>query len=205
VNFSQRFIKRSFDVLFAGLGLLLLWPVMLIIALLIRMVDPGPVIFSQERVGRKGTLFYVHKFRTMSTEQSFRSTVTTLQDPRITPVGAFLRRWKLDELPQLWNVLVGKMSFVGPRPDVQGYADTLTGADRIILTARPGITGPATLKYRNEESLLSKQSNPEHYNREVIWPDKVRINRGYVKNYSFKRDLYYIWQTVVNLRRNHAE
>jgi lipopolysaccharide/colanic/teichoic acid biosynthesis glycosyltransferase len=205
VNFSQRFIKRSFDILFAGLGLLLLWPLMLLIALLIRMVDPGPVIFSQERVGRKGTLFYVHKFRTMSTEQSFRSTVTTLQDPRITPVGAFLRRWKLDELPQLWNVLVGKMSFVGPRPDVQGYADTLTGADRIILTARPGITGPATLKYRNEESLLSKQSNPEHYNREVIWPDKVRINRGYVKNYSFKRDLYYIWQTVVNLRRNHAE
>jgi len=141
----------------------------------------------------------------MSTEQSFRSTVTTLQDPRITPVGAFLRRWKLDELPQLWNVLVGKMSFVGPRPDVQGYADTLTGADRIILTARPGITGPATLKYRNEEALLAKQSNPEHYNREVIWPDKVQLNRGYVKNYSFKRDLYYIWQTVVNLRRNHAE
>jgi lipopolysaccharide/colanic/teichoic acid biosynthesis glycosyltransferase len=205
VTFKQRFIKRSFDILLAAFGLLLLWPLMLLIALMIRIVDPGPVIFSQERVGRKGKLFYVHKFRTMATEQNFQSTVTTLQDPRITTVGGFLRRWKLDELPQLLNVLVGKMSFVGPRPDVPGYADSLRGEDRIILTVRPGITGPATLKYRDEEALLAKQSNPEKYNSEVIWPDKVRLNREYVTNYSFKKDLRYIWQTILNDRQKHNE
>jgi lipopolysaccharide/colanic/teichoic acid biosynthesis glycosyltransferase len=205
VNFRQRFIKRSFDILFAAGGLFLLWPVMLIIALWIYIVNPGPVIFSQERVGRKGKLFYVNKFRTMSTEQSFRSTVTTLHDPRITTIGGFLRRWKLDELPQLWNVLFGKMSFVGPRPDVQGYADGLRGEDRIILTVRPGITGPATLKYRNEEAVLARLSNPEKYNREVIWPDKVRLNREYVASYSFKKDLSYIWRTLLNKRQYHNE
>jgi lipopolysaccharide/colanic/teichoic acid biosynthesis glycosyltransferase len=205
VTFKQRFIKRSFDILLAAFGLLLLWPLMLLIALMIRIVDPGPVIFSQERVGRKGKLFYVHKFRTMTTEQNFQSTVTTLQDPRITTVGGFLRRWKLDELPQLLNVLIGKMSFVGPRPDVPGYADSLRGEDRIILTVRPGITGPATLKYRDEEALLAKQSNPEKYNREVVLPDKVRLNREYVTNYSFKKDLRYIWQTILNDRQNHNE
>jgi lipopolysaccharide/colanic/teichoic acid biosynthesis glycosyltransferase len=196
VTFRQRFIKRGFDILLAALGLLLLWPLILIVALVIRIVDSRPVIFSQGRVGRNGKLFSVHKFRTMSMKQNFQSTVTTLQDSRITPVGKFIRKWKLDELPQLWNVLVGKMSFVGPRPDVQGYADKLLGEDRIILTVRPGITGPATLKYRNEETLLAAQDDPEQYNNEVLWPDKVRLNREYVKNWSFWGDMRLILQTI---------
>jgi lipopolysaccharide/colanic/teichoic acid biosynthesis glycosyltransferase len=196
VTFRQRFIKRGFDILLAALGLLLLWPLILIVALVIRIVDSRPVIFSQGRVGRNGKLFSVHKFRTMSMKQNFQSTVTTLQDSRITPVGKFIRKWKLDELPQLWNVLVGKMSFVGPRPDVQGYADKLLGEDRIILTVRPGITGPATLKYRNEETLLAAQDDPEQYNNEVLWPDKVRLNREYVKNWSFWGDMRLILKTI---------
>jgi len=124
------------------------------------------------------------------------STITTAQDARITRLGAFFRRTKLDELPQLWNVLKGEMSFVGPRPDVPSYVDYLQGEDRMILSVRPGITGPATLKYRNEEELLAQQTDPETYNREVIFPDKVRLNRQYVENYSFWADLAYIWQTI---------
>ncbi len=122
--------------------------------------------------------------------------MTTLGDPRITPLGRRLRHWKVDELPQLFNVLVGQMSFVGPRPDVPGFADVLSGEERVILSVRPGITGPATLKYRDEELLLAAMEDPERYNREVIFPDKVRLNHDYVLHWSFTMDLVYLWRTI---------
>jgi len=138
----------------------------------------------------------VIKLRTMHSVAGGGTTVTTAGDARITPIGRFLRRYKLDELPQLINVLRGDMSLVGPRPDVAGFADMLTGSDRMILSVRPGITGPATLKYRNEEELLASVSDPEAYNRNVIWPDKVRINREYVQHFRLRDDLRYIWLTI---------
>ena len=152
--------------------------------------------FTQEHVGRDGRRFRMIKLRTMRVDPGLRTTVTTAGDARITRVGRLLRRAKLDELPQLINVLKGDMSFVGPRPDVPAFADTLAGEDRIILSVRPGITGPATLKYRDEETLLAEADDPEAYNSEVIYPDKVRINREYV-HWSFWRDLLDIWRTVV--------
>ncbi len=124
------------------------------------------------------------------------TSVTTGADPRITCSGRFFRRTKIDELPQLINVLKGEMSFVGPRPDVPGFADSLQGDDRLILSVRPGITGPATLHFRDEEVLLAQQSDPERFNREVIYPEKVRLNRQYVENYRFIDDLKFIWQTI---------
>ncbi|MCP4298014.1 MAG: sugar transferase, partial [Proteobacteria bacterium] len=147
-------------------------------------------------VGRNGRIFQVVKIRTMRSIEGLDTTVTTVNDPRITPLGRFFRRTNIDELPQLFNVLLGHMSFVGPRPDVPGYADKLEGRDRIILSVRPGITGPATLQYRDEELLLSEVDDPESYNREVIFPEKVLLNREYVENYSFSSDIGYIMKTV---------
>ncbi len=154
--------------------------------------------FRQIRVGKDGELFEVVKIRTMRNDLVVNTTVTTSSDPRITGIGKFFRRSKIDELPQLLNVLRGEMSFVGPRPDVPGFADQLTGRDRIILAVRPGITGPATLKFRNEEALLAQQADPEAYNYNVIFPEKVRLNRQYVEQYSFVQDLYYIWRTIIS-------
>lgn len=189
-------VKYLFDRIASLLGLLLLWPVMLVIALLVKVRMPGgPALFSQLRVGRDGRLFTMYKFRTMSPEGG-GSTVSVAGDARITPLGAKLRRYKLDELPQLWNVLRGDMSFVGPRPDVPGYADQLQGEDREMLLLRPGITGPASLKYRNEEEILASVPDPERYNDEVIFPDKVRINRYYLHHYSFWTDLRIIVATL---------
>ena len=153
--------------------------------------------FTQNRVGRGGRTFKVVKIRTMRKVQGLDTTVTTSMDARITKWGRILRRLKIDELPQLMNVLLGNMSLVGPRPDVPGYADKLTGDDRVILSIRPGITGPATLKYRDEEEILASVEDPEAYNREVIFPDKVRINREYIKNYTLLSDIRYIIRTVV--------
>lgn len=189
-------VKYLFDRIASLLGLLLLWPVMLVIALLVKVRMPGgPALFSQLRVGKDGRLFTMYKFRTMSPEGG-GSTVSVAGDARITPLGAKLRRYKLDELPQLWNVLRGDMSFVGPRPDVPGYADQLQGEDREMLLLRPGITGPASLKYRNEEEILASVPDPERYNDEVIFPDKVRINRYYLHHYSFWTDLRIIVATL---------
>lgn len=192
VNFG----KRIFDFTVAFLGLLfLVIPLFLIYALIL--VNSGfPVFFIQERIGKNGKIFKVVKFRTMTVNQSNDSTVTVARDKRITPIGESLRRWKLDELPQLWNVFVGEMSFVGPRPDVPGYADKLEGDDRSILSLKPGITGPATLAYRNEEEILAQVEDPIEYNNKVIFPDKVRINLDYLKNCSLSLDLYYIWKTI---------
>jgi lipopolysaccharide/colanic/teichoic acid biosynthesis glycosyltransferase len=147
-------------------------------------------------VGRHGKIFRVVKIKTMRSTADRGTTVTTDKDPRITRLGRLFRKTKIDELPQLWNVLVGDMSFVGPRPDVPGFADRLEGTDRVILQLRPGITGPATLKYRDEEVLLAEQEDPERFNREVIWPDKVRINRDYACNWSLSRDIACILRTI---------
>ena len=188
--------KFILDRLFAFAGLVALSPVFLVVALLVRFRMPdGPVLFRQVRIGKDGKPFRLVKFRTMVGDQT-GETVTVAGDARITPLGARLRRYKLDELPELWNVLVGDMSFVGPRPDVPGYADALTGDDREILRLRPGITGPATLKYRNEEELLATVDDPKRYNDEVIFPDKVRINRYYLHHPSFRMDLKMLLATV---------
>ena len=192
----MKLLKYIFDRTTALIGLLFLWPVLLVVALLIKCQMPGPVLFVQQRVGQNGVLFNCHKFRSMTTIHG-GSSVSVAGEARITQLGAKLRKYKLDELPELWDVLIGNMSFVGPRPDVPGYADQLQGEDRIILSFRPGITGPATLKYRNEEELLATVENPVQYNNEVIYPDKVRINRYYAEHYSFMDDLKMIFCTVL--------
>ena len=192
----MRIIKYIFDRTMALIGLLFLWPVLLVVAILIKCQMPGPVLFVQPRVGKDGKLFNCHKFRSMTVGHG-GSSVSVAGEARITPLGAKLRKCKLDELPELWDVFIGAMSFVGPRPDVPGYADKLQGEDRIVLTLRPGITGPATLKYRNEEELLATVKNPIRYNDEVIYPDKVRINRYYAENYSFIKDIQMIFCTVL--------
>ncbi|UPT77646.1 sugar transferase [Sulfurovum sp. XGS-02] len=154
-------------------------------------------LFMQERIGKNGKPFLVFKIRTMRTIEGIESTVTTSTDTRITKCGAFFRKTKIDELPQLFNVLLGEMSFVGARPDVPGFADQLEGEDRVILELAPGITGPSSLKYKDEEELLAKQQDPESYNREVIWPDKVAINKMYLENWSLKKDIEYIVKTII--------
>ena len=193
---GQAVIKRSFDLFFAILGLLLLWWVILLAAFISRLDTGLNGFFIQQRVGRLGILFNVIKIRTMKSVDNFQTTVTTDNDVRITAAGRFFRKTKIDELPQLINVLLGDMSFVGPRPDVPGFADQLVGDERNVLSLRPGITGPATLQYRNEEKLLASVDNPEQYNRDVIFPDKVKINLEYIKNYSLSNDIKYISSTI---------
>lgn len=190
-------IKYIFDRVVSLVGLLLIWPLLLVLVLMIRRSMPGaPAIFKQQRVGKDGRLFTMYKFRTMVPHHS-GSSVSVAGEDRITPLGKTLRRYKLDELPELWNILIGDMSFVGPRPDVPGYADCLEGEDREILNLRPGITGPASLKYRDEEELLAKVKDPIAYNNEVIYPDKVRLNRYYYHHYSFVMDIRMIFATVL--------
>jgi lipopolysaccharide/colanic/teichoic acid biosynthesis glycosyltransferase len=192
ITASQLFYKRLFDLLLAILLLPIILPVLLILVL-IAAIDVGQYgWFQQERVGQHGNLFKMYKIRTLKAEPHYLGQL----DQSASAYGRFLRRSKLDELPQLFNVLFGHMSFVGPRPDVPGFADVLTGADRIILNVKPGVTGPATLKYKNEEQLLVKHSDPETYNRTIIWADKVEINRKYVQNWSFFLDLNYILQSI---------
>ncbi|MBR1666226.1 MAG: sugar transferase [Bacteroidaceae bacterium] len=197
-------LKFLFDKCASLIGLLLLWPVLAVVAILIKLKMPGdPVLFIQKRVGRHGRLFHIYKLRTMTVGHG-GSSVSVKGEARITPLGVHLRRWKLDELPELWNVLKGDMSFVGPRPDVPGYADQLKGDDRRILQLRPGITGPATLKYRDEEELLARVEDPIRYNDEVIFPDKVRLNLYYVDHYSFVKDLQMIFCTLLGKKMYYA-
>ena len=203
--------KWIFDRLVSLIGLLVLWPVLLVVAILVKVKMPGgPAIFTQKRVGKDGKLFTCHKFRTM-TVKHHGSTVSVAGDARITPFGAILRHYKLDELPGLWDVLIGNMSFVGPRPDVPGYADKLLGDDWDVLKLRPGITGPATLKYRLEDEMISDyvakrqaegdkrpmQEIATEYNDNVIYPDKVRLNCYYYRHYSFFKDIEMIVATVL--------
>ena len=218
--------KWLFDRMMAAIGLLVLWPVFAIVAILIKVKMPGgPVLFVQKRVGKGGKLFDCHKFRTMTVKHD-GSTVSVAGDRRITPFGAKLRHYKLDELPGLWDVLIGNMSFVGPRPDVPGYADLLQGDDRDVLKLRPGITGPATLKYRLEDEMLadvrnlmlesryipkaqiaamSDQELAEWYNDHVIYPDKVRLNCYYYRHYSFAKDIQMIVCTVLGRKMMYAD
>ncbi|MCQ2233346.1 MAG: sugar transferase [Paludibacteraceae bacterium] len=229
------FLKRIFDFIASLCGLLFLWPVLLIVAILIKIKMPGgPALFCQKRVGKDGNLFTCHKFRSMTVKHS-GSSVSVAGDSRITPLGATLRHYKLDELPELWDVLIGNMSFVGPRPDVPGYADQLQGNDRVVLKLRPGITGPATLKYRLEDEMISEfvdrfknanfqelttnysninitesefermKSLPDQdvavwYNDNVIYPDKVRLNKYYYEHYSFVKDIQMIFATVLGFK-----
>ena len=217
-------LKWIFDRFWALIGLLVLWPVLLIVAIIIKIKMPGgPAFFVQKRVGKDGKLFNCHKFRTMTVRTSTSSaigwsSVSVAGDSRITPLGAKLRHWKLDELPGLWDVLIGNMSFVGPRPDVPGYADKLTGDDRDVLKLRPGITGPATLKYRLEDEMISEyvaqkqaagdtrpmQEIAVDYNDQVIYPDKVRLNCYYYRHYSFIKDIQMIFCTVLGKKMEYA-
>ena len=211
-------LKWIFDRLVAFIGLLFLWPVLLVTAILVKIKMPGgPAFFVQKRVGKDGRLFDCHKFRTMTVKHN-GSTVSVAGDSRITPFGATLRHYKIDELPGLWDVLRGKMSFVGPRPDVPGYADQLKGDDRRVLKLRPGITGPATLKYRLEDEMISeyvaqKQKEGDmrpmqeiaiEYNDTVIYPDKVRLNCYYYRHYSFIKDIQMILCTVLGKNMRYA-
>lgn len=200
-------LKWLFDRFISFIGLVVLWPVFIIVAILIKIKMPeGSVFFVQKRVGRYGKLIDVHKFRSMSVNKNVDNLngVAAAETNRITPLGYKLRKYKLDELPELWDVLIGKMSFVGPRPDVPGYADNLKGEDREILLLRPGITGPASLKYRNEEELLEQQEYPIKYNIEIIYPDKVRLNRYYLHHYSFIKDIQMIICTVLGKKMEYA-
>lgn len=231
-------LKWIFDRAVALLGLLFLWPVLVVVAVLVKVKMPGgPVFFVQERVGKDGRIFKCHKFRTMKVRPGASpstgsgtssgagngardgwSSVSVAGDSRITPLGAVLRHYKLDELPELWDVLIGNMSFVGPRPDVPGYADKLVGADRDVLKLRPGITGPATLKYRLEDEMISEyvasrqaagdtrpmQEIATEYNDTVIYPDKVRLNCYYYRHYSFLKDMEMIFATVLGFKVRFA-
>ena len=224
-------LKWIFDRVAALCGLLLIWWVFPLVAILIKIKMPGgPAFFCQKRVGRGGILFTCHKLRTMTVKHS-GSTVSVAGDSRITPFGAKLRHYKIDELPGLWDVLIGNMSFVGPRPDVPGYADKLEGDDRDVLKLRPGITGPATLKYRVEDEMIaefveqikagkneqvskfdvlpdftsmSDQEIAVWYNDNIIYPDKVRLNCYYYSNYSFIKDIQMIFATVLGKKIEYA-
>ncbi len=190
------FVKYLFDRIFALTGLIITLPLFIILPVIIRIDSKGPVFFVQKRIGKNGRLFTIFKFRSMQLNDG-TNTVTSHTDSRITHAGSFLRKWKLDELPELFNVLMGDMSFVGPRPDVPGYADKLEGKNRKVLFLRPGVTGPATLKYLDEEEILSGVSNPQQYNDEIIYPDKVRINIKYLEKFSFVGDLKIIFYTLI--------
>lgn len=224
-------LKFLFDRIVAFIGLCFLWPVILVTAILVKVKMPGgPAFFVQNRVGKGGKLFKCHKFRSMTVAHN-GSTVSVAGDSRITPFGAKLRHYKLDELPGLWDVFIGNMSFVGPRPDVPGYADKLTGEDRDVLKLRPGITGPATLKYRVEDemiadfvaqikagkneqvakmadvpdfSVMTDQEIAVWYNDHIIYPDKVRLNCYYYRNYSFIKDIQMILCTVLGKKMQYA-
>ena len=211
-------LKWLFDRIVAFFGLLLLWPILFVVTIMVKVQMPGgPVFFVQKRVGMGGKLFDCHKFRTMTVKHN-GSTVSVAGDNRITPFGATLRHYKLDELPGLWDVLIGNMSFVGPRPDVPGYADKLTGDEKDVLKLRPGITGPATLKYRLEDEMICEfvakrqaegdvrpmQEIATEYNDTVIYPDKVRLNCYYYRHYSFIKDIEIIFATVLGFKVKFA-
>ena len=192
----NNFTKRGFDIVVSFFGLTFSWWLIFIAWIVATFETKSNGFFIQKRVGKDGKIFNVIKIKTMKKVEGIDTTITSSNDVRITKSGKFFRDTKIDELPQLINVLIGDMSFVGPRPDVPGYADKLEGEDRIVLSIRPGITGPASLKYKNEEEILASQNDPKWYNDKIIWPVKVRINKEYIKNWSLKKDIEYIIKTV---------
>ncbi len=189
----QKIIKRLFDLVLALALLPFLLPVIVFLIIIATIDTHQTGFFVQKRIGYQGKPFSFYKIRTLKGKK--HDDIIAIYN-QATPIGKFLRNTKLDELPQLFNVLIGTMSFVGPRPDIPGYADKLTGKDRIILTVKPGITGPATIKYKNEDKILLKQTNPKQYNDEVIWKDKIKINKEYVKNWSLQKDIRYLWSSI---------
>ena len=189
-------MKRLFDFITSLIGLIVLFPIFIIVPLLVKISSGGPVFFVQKRIGKNGKVFQIIKFRSMAVIQSSDSTISVKGDLRITKFGAFFRKYKIDELPELFNVLRGDMSIVGPRPDVSGYADKLEGEDVLILELRPGITGPASLKYANEEETLALQEDPVKYNDDVIYPDKVKLNLDYYYNNNLWIDIKIIFATI---------
>ena len=196
MTYSQRIIKRTFDIFFSTILLLLLWPIILMFWIFATIDTRSNGFYLQSRIGRGGRKFKVIKIKTMINSFYDDKNITLKNDPRVTRFGGFLRSYKIDELPQLINVLIGQMSFVGPRPDVEGYADKLEGNEKLILSVRPGITGPASIKYYNEEEILMNQIDPYDFNDKIIWPDKVKINMQYIENWSLKKDIYFIFKTL---------
>jgi len=197
LSFKERFIKRVFDIVLSLCGIVVTFWIMLLAWVIASFETKSNGLFVQKRVGRDGKLFSVFKIKTMRKVDGVDTTVTSANDIRITKSGMFFRKTKIDELPQLFNILIGDMSFVGPRPDVSGYADRLEGDDRVILSVRPGITGPASIKYKDEEKILAAQKYPKWYNDHTIWPDKIKINKKYIEDYSFKKDIHYIIKTII--------
>ena len=191
-------MKRVLDLLIASISLILIMPLLIVIAFVIKFTDKGPVFFKQDRVGQNGKIFTLVKFRTMIVAHDGNS-ISIKGENRITKPGAFLRSYKIDEIPELWNIIKGEMSFVGPRPDVPGFADKLTDENLNILKLKPGLTGPATLKYFNEDEILAKVKDPKKYNDDFIYPDKVKINLDYYYHQSIWFDLKIIWKTIFKL------
>ena len=192
-------IKRLFDIIFSLVGIVFLSPIFIVVSILIKIDSLGPVFFLQKRVGLNGDIFKIIKFRTMRVNHNNSLTITLENDVRITRIGKILRKYKIDEIPELINVLIGDMSFVGPRPDVPGYADLLKGNNRNILKLRPGITSRASIKYANEEQLLLDQQDPIAYNNDVIFPDKVKMNLNYYENNNIWIDIKIIFATLFTL------
>jgi len=194
--------KRLFDIAASAIGLLVLWPVFLVIAVLIKLEDGGPVFYRQERIGYKGSPFKIWKFRTMVVNaDKLGKPLTVGRDPRITRVGYWLRKFKLDELPQLLNVLLGEMSLVGPRPEVPQYMALYTPEQRKVLDLVPGITDPASIKFANEAELLAEASNPEKFYIEHIMPTKIRLNMEYASHATLWSDILVILKTLVRIVR----
>jgi lipopolysaccharide/colanic/teichoic acid biosynthesis glycosyltransferase len=199
-------MKRLFDIFCAGAGLVALSPVLAACAVAVRLSSPGPIFFRQQRVGRHGATFEILKFRTMRVARSDNEPqITVGQDPRITRAGALLRKWKLDELPQLWNVVVGHMSLVGPRPEVPKYVAMYPAAMReLVLSVRPGITDPCSIYLRDESEILAQAEEPDRFYVETLIPEKLRISGDYVKNRSFASDVGIILQTIKSIFRKSA-
>jgi len=191
--------KRFFDLFLSALLIIVFSPVILFAWIIASIETKSNGFYFQERVGKNGNLFFVFKIKTMFDSKTDNNNVTTSDNPRITFLGKYFRRFKVDELPQLFNVLIGHMSFVGPRPDVKGFADKLTGEDALILKLRPGITGLSSLKYKNEEYILSNVNNPIEYNRKVIYPEKIKLELQYIKNWSLVNDVKLILFTVIGV------
>lgn len=188
--------KQIFDTSISAIAIIILFPIIIIAWIIATIETKSNGLFIQKRVGKNAKLFNIYKIKTMKKVRNIKTTITSSNDIRITKSGKYFRKYKIDEMPQLFNIILGDMSFVGPRPDVEGYADKLKDEDKIIFSIKPGITGPASLKYKDEEELLAKQKDAKWYNDNVIWPDKIKINKEYIQNWSFFSDLKYIIKTI---------
>jgi lipopolysaccharide/colanic/teichoic acid biosynthesis glycosyltransferase len=198
---------RFFDFIFSLLGLIMLSPIFLVIAITIKLTSKGPVFYRQKRIGLNGKEFLLYKFRSMYIDADKKGLLITVggRDPRITNVGYFIRKYKVDELPQLWNVLIGDMSLVGPRPEVKKYVDLYTAEQRDVLSVKPGITDWASILYKDENTLLENQPDPEAFYIKVVMPQKIRLNKIYIKEQSVSRYLFVLWTTVARIVGSRKE